>query len=381
MSDDDRLIDLIYRTIAEPDLWEEVGAALRGAVGASDSLIFVSTPDCRARTLQDSLMGEDGLGRYHAHYHRHDLWMHGAVASGQFRPGNVLLDDQLVRRETFLRSAFFNDYMRRYGADRMCGIVLEANPRAARAAVVSLYRPPGAEGFAPDAVRRLAPLGEHLARALRLGRGLEAGPPPWQQALLDALPWAVFLLDHGGRVRLINARGEALASAGDGLALQQDRLLAPDYPPLEAAIAAVFARAARPVRTGRLARDLAVPRPSGRRPWLVTLLPLAGRAGEAGGIGLRLAVIVADPERRPDAAAGRLRAVFGLSPAEARVALRLLQDEPIPGIARAAGVSELTVRTQVRSLLRKTNTDRQVRLVRRLQQALDLPGEGGDDAD
>ena len=51
--DDDALIDLIYRTVTEPELWEEVGAGLQAVAGAADmvsivirqTLVQLETPD------------------------------------------------------------------------------------------------------------------------------------------------------------------------------------------------------------------------------------------------------------------------------------------------------------------------------------------------
>jgi DNA-binding CsgD family transcriptional regulator len=55
--------------------------------------------------------------------------------------------------------------------------------------------------------------------------------------------------------------------------------------------------------------------------------------------------------------------VFGLSPAEARVAAALMMGKSLADIAAAFGVQITTVRTQLRSILRKVGVKRQFDLV------------------
>jgi len=58
--------------------------------------------------------------------------------------------------------------------------------------------------------------------------------------------------------------------------------------------------------------------------------------------------------------------LFGLSPAEARVAAALMTGKSLANIAAAYGVQITTVRTQLRSVLRKVGVKRQFDLVRML---------------
>lgn len=55
---------------------------------------------------------------------------------------------------------------------------------------------------------------------------------------------------------------------------------------------------------------------------------------------------------------------FRLTPAEARVALHLMNAGDIASYARTAGVSPGTVRTQLKSIFAKTGVNRQAALVR-----------------
>ena len=74
-------------------------------------------------------------------------------------------------------------------------------------------------------------------------------------------------------------------------------------------------------------------------------------------------IIIVDPARSVPSERD-LADLFGLSPAEARVATALMTGKSLADIAAASGVQITTVRTQLRSILRKVGVKRQFDLVR-----------------
>ena len=72
---------------------------------------------------------------------------------------------------------------------------------------------------------------------------------------------------------------------------------------------------------------------------------------------------------RPAPSAARLQAVFGLTPAEARVAGGLLSGLSLGGVARASGVEPETVRTQAKRIRAKTGARTQNHLLGMLMAA------------
>ena len=74
-------------------------------------------------------------------------------------------------------------------------------------------------------------------------------------------------------------------------------------------------------------------------------------------------LILIDPLERREPTPALLKQLFGLTPAEARIAIELVRGHGLKGIASALRVSEGTVRTQLKAILAKTNTHRQADLV------------------
>jgi DNA-binding CsgD family transcriptional regulator len=82
--------------------------------------------------------------------------------------------------------------------------------------------------------------------------------------------------------------------------------------------------------------------------------------------GPEVAVFVRDPERRVDAAPDMLRRLYGLTPAEAKLAASLMEGATLESAAEQFAISAQTVRSQLKQVFLKTRTNRQSELVRLL---------------
>ena len=84
-------------------------------------------------------------------------------------------------------------------------------------------------------------------------------------------------------------------------------------------------------------------------------------------------VLVVDPELTPAPPVEALRALYGLTQAEARLTCGLLKGERLEDYAERSGISMNTARTHLKSVFAKTDTNRQAELVRLLSRALHCP--------
>ena len=111
---------------------------------------------------------------------------------------------------------------------------------------------------------------------------------------------------------------------------------------------------------------MALSRPSMSSPLPVLVVPLRGRQPLLADRHPAAAVFVTDPERCASIPGRRLVELFGLTPAEAQLAVGLLAGKRLEQIAADRGVKLPTVRNQLRAVLAKTATGRQAELVRLL---------------
>jgi DNA-binding CsgD family transcriptional regulator/PAS domain-containing protein len=244
---------------------------------------------------------------------------------------------------------------------------LMASPVQKDAETVSLFfvartrERPAFEGPEPAA---LATLAGHVGRAMRTHRALrlaEAREVAFAQAL-ERLRHGVILADAGLRVLHANAAAEAMLEAADGLARRFGRLALGD-PRAQAALEGAARRLAGP-RPEHGEVRIALPRPGGQPPRVVTVLPALGDGPSAVATGARLLILVADPEgaAAPDPAA--LARAFGLTAAEARVAALAAGGTHVDIIAARLGVSANTVKAQLKAVYLKTGTGNRAELLR-----------------
>jgi DNA-binding CsgD family transcriptional regulator len=182
---------------------------------------------------------------------------------------------------------------------------------------------------------------------------------------LEIVPTAVLLVDARLRVVLANASARRVLELRDGICCDGGALRGASSD-VTIAFRARVAEAARD-GTGRGAvpgASLLVPRPSGARPWVVTVTRLRERDLGAGAEQPLAAVLIADSEPASCLPPARLQELFGLTPSEARVALLLAEGKGLKHVASRLGVSLSTVKTHVQRALEKTGTRRQAELTR-----------------
>ena len=187
-----------------------------------------------------------------------------------------------------------------------------------------------------------------------------AARPRSLDTTLAAWRAAVLVLDGGGRVLYANAAAERILSAQDGLRVAHGMVGIADPATSHRFNALVGRAAGGDIPAGG---SLAVPRPSGCRPYAVRIAPC-----RPGRIGLFpsparvvLTIIDLDAESGPDQET--LRALFGLTTAQASVAALLARGRELRDIAMTLGISLFTVRRHLADVMAKTDTNSQVALV------------------
>ena len=286
-------------------------------------------------------------------------------------------DQRIYHDASFITEAekdrhMYYDWHERYSdtRHRLLGII---NPAPRIQSGITLHRTRARGDFDPETVAQFTVLFSHIERALEIGFRLDTLGCLQQIShdLLDRNPLAIVLLDAGGRVILANRAARDLAAARDGLVLTRDGvslMRPPDDRRLRQLIAGALGTAA---GTGISAGGaMSALRPSGKRPFSILVSPLS--AGSFAMTKLRPAacIVIADPEQREPVPAERLRDLFGLTPAEARLAVRLAAGEELRTAAESLGIRYQTARTQLIAIFRKTQTQRQGELIKLLLTAV-----------
>lgn len=233
---------------------------------------------------------------------------------------------------------------------------------AARPLSLWAHRSRRSDPFGREDVALVQALAPHLRRALRLrehASGLHAEENALA-AVIESLPAATVLLRGDGSALFVNAKARRLLDRGDGLALGPAGLRAgrPTEQLELLRLVSAMANAGRP-RVG--AESLAVSRPSGKAPYIVTLRP-ATHHSRRGAPGAAVAFLV-DPEAQHLPTPHEIVELTNLTAAQARLTARLCQGEKLAAAAVQEGMALETARMHLKTAFRSTGTHRQAELV------------------
>ncbi len=362
------LVPAIYAAAMEPGQWPALIGRVGELFGAQSSFLFTSHSETNPDALHlthnlDPQMAAD----FNSTWHSEDPFALAAARRGCMTRNTVVVGVELVPREVLLRTPYYNEYSRGYGMEALLGAVLFDETEGLGIPFTNLcwYREPGQPEFQLEDKRLLRGLLPHFQQALELQHRMHGLRTEGALAThgTNALGTASLLLDGQGRVLQANAAGQALIDNHPNLL----RFAGGRLRGLGLRCAPTFEEAFRACRNGIPLRLLVQWQSPGTLIYATLVaLPLETQTHVGGFEQERFLLLLELP--RDDAAfvVDRAGELFGLTPAEQRVVLRLLDGMAAEDIAQALGISLNTVRTQVRSVLAKTGLTRQVDLVRLL---------------
>jgi DNA-binding CsgD family transcriptional regulator len=366
-----KLITCLYEAAADPDLWNPFLQQLAQITRAEYAGLVSHYADLHA--ISHSWEIDPEMVRLHdEYYHSVDIW---SQRGGSQPSGTVCTSQSLCPLAELKTSEVYNDCLVRFDVAHGLFVIVENN--ALSGASVSLFRSSSSPEFEADAEEILCLLAGHLKQAFKLYRqfsDLKARSAGLETAL-DMHPTGIILLGRTGQVVLMNRAASALVSEGDGLLATRTGLRAErpaESPLLEKAI-----RQAASTSNGHglsLGGTVLVSRRA-RPPLQIVVSPIRNSPIESEAVAA--IVFVTDPLQRQRPTQDVLRVRFGLTPAEGRVALLLSDGHAPRQIANMVGVTDNTVRSQIKSVFSKTGVKRQGELIRLLlnHSALANPGE------
>lgn len=233
---------------------------------------------------------------------------------------------------------------------------------------VALHRARRAGRYSSTDIGRFQIINEHLRRALAIG--VKLGSLATQQRLtadlLNRNVSAIILLDAHRRVVFMNRSAEEINTRTDGIRVLPDGIrlaVRHEDDRLQALVTRVIASQQ---SQRSMAEVMQVSRTSGRRPYGIWVTGVAQSPMALNVFRPAVWVMISDPERATGLAVPHLEALFRMTQAEARLAIRLAGGETLRATAHELGITYGTARTRLTQLFRKTNTQSQGQLIRLL---------------
>lgn len=357
------LVDHIYAAAQDASLWPSVLACISAAVSGESNLLFAGFPDLRTPDLYAAAnVRQDAWDAYGAYYASINPIM--AECEARFNPDTPWVSNHALSDSVLEKTEFYNDFFLKFQMHYTLGLrlVVDGIPPAA----MSCQRSKSLGEYSAEEFLVFETLRPHLQRALQIHRRLSVleSQTSGLESALTALDQAVVGLDSRGCVCFSNRPAQKLFAVDDGFRLLGNRLRCTSIPEDESLQRAINCHVLALEELGIQNSSIRVSRSKSATPLLISFLPL--RQAVAGApTGLVALVMIADPASQ-SSRTQVLKALYGLTPSESRIADLLMQGLAIREISARLHITWETTRFQTKRILAKTGTKRQSELIRLL---------------
>lgn len=373
------VIGLIYEGATDPSRWtKDILPAMAKYIEAPGVLLFSSlhTPQNGGYLFLHGI-AQDHIDLYTNKYQSEDIWTITALQKNLYTEGNVAIADEFIPREEVLTSKFYKEWISldKNMGQLLASIVFGATSTTALPSVCSYVRGLHHPDFGEIERHRQQLLLPHISRSLGVMQRLRSAELAVATTLaaLDRLSSGALLLDGAGRVGFANQMAQRMLEKDNGLRLRKPshsaglgELDADDVSVSRAIGAAIGATLKRdPYDTPHFSKSVVVPHRSGLGNYTLQFSAL-GQQNEFGGgqSGHAAIVFIADSAQKPVINPAALQNAYGLTAAEAKVAITMLEHVSAKEVANILGVSPNTVRSQTQSIYAKLGVDTRTRFVK-----------------
>jgi DNA-binding CsgD family transcriptional regulator len=359
------IIESLYDGVLSPDGFQAALRALKSAFRARQAALTVFKPVDLVSIVATAETTPELVADYVAHYHGCDpgLGSVDGVSTGEW-----WIDTREVGLTGMRTSAFYQEFFRHHDlASYMASPILRTPDREV---ALALQRGLGDGVFSVEDTRPMAPLVPHFQRALTLRDRMSTltNAAELTARVLEHLQFGVAVIDARLRVLQSNVLGEHWLRRLGPKSRWMYRSAGLTRPFGQMVQAACKTHDPIPAQAATLAT-------MDRGPCQVIILPLAASHRFAISFQIPAALVVfRDLWRTPRVLTSVLRDLYGLSEAELRVSMAIVDGSGVNRVSEKLRVSRETIRSQLKSVFSKTRTNTQAQLVHLLTLLGDVDG-------
>lgn len=358
----DDLIGKIYDAGVMPELWPVFLEQLSEAFNSRGTVIYLMdfssrSPTCRSDEIsfiQSARTDPETIASYERYYSKVNVWLEN---SRDLPEGKLITTDHLFPVRDLAKTEWYNDWLKPQGYfHAMIGHLLKQDTLAVRLSMFRSEQQP----FSADETALFARLVPHLRRSCMIHKKLSEVKrvQATDAELLNRLPVGLVLFDKCGQAVFINRMAETL----DGFRLNAAGRCLTANANETRALRRLIGNAA---ELGQ-GNAMSLHRNNSNRPLSAIAVSLQNQPLPFSGSAPAVALFIGDPDMPLDLDDSLLTQCYGLSLTEAKLAAALLRGQTPSDYAQTRGISNNTVKTQLKQVLAKTGTHRQAELMQLL---------------
>jgi DNA-binding CsgD family transcriptional regulator len=349
-------ISQIYAAATDTNLWRSALIAVETLTGSTGAVIdLIPTVEGAVPTTLAGSFSDQDCSEYARDY----MAMCPRIRFAMAHPGRTQVDYMFMNEAEMDRDAVYDWY----GSHGLRYHIASTRRISDAYLVAFSVQRTRRQGHAQSRDVQLFELVKpHLSQALAFAEQLGSlrSFERFSSSVLQSLPQAIFALDASGTILFANAAAEVLLRAGDGLYCA-DRKLRTRSPSEQHRLDSLIDQAA--TMSGQSDGWVRVSHRSGGAPYVAFISPLSYGQDDLIAAEARVVVMVHDSADRRTADPRMLMEVYELTRAEVRLANALCGGHSVESAASLLGVQPATLRSQLKSVFRKTGVSRQQDLV------------------
>jgi DNA-binding CsgD family transcriptional regulator len=363
-------ISSIYEASLVPDRWDDALARAISLVGRDKGCLqFINYQSGEHEVLSHVGMNAEIFANPpEISVADYDIW---AQHLDPHDNREIVIGSQLVDAKTYRNSVFYNEIAKPYDNpihDALTGIIGSASAMCGMAVI---YGNDTDEFFGEEEIQTYEKIWPHFVKAFQIQSAFssistEAG---LTAEALDRVNYAIFGLDASGHVILKNRQADAMLAHSDAI-VRSGSGIGCHWPDGNRLMQAAIFKA-RQTASGRAsggASAFTILPGSMDRKWTVTVAPVCNQSGIMDALFRPSlpSVLVSVSDHQPAAVlqTRTAAAAFELTGVEEKLLLAISSGKTMKAFAEETGRSVETLRSQLKSIYRKTGTNSQVELAR-----------------
>lgn len=351
MNDTDKLIADIYEAAAMPHEWERVLTEIAEFAGCKTGLLFTSND------IGTAYVCTENFADIFREYIDKD-WFSKTDRTNRLirkRHSGFVTDFDVFSYDEFQSEPLFYSFFHKIGLHS--GVATSVEMPTSTNIVFDFENEYHTGPVTPDAVAKLDLLRPHLCRAALLSARLELKAARTMVDALDRVAIPAIAVGHAGQPLAVNDACEALI----GAVVRTDRKVSIVHRSADLLLQDALTSVSR--EADSTTRSIAIPAGDQNSAFVAHVIPIRRTARDIFSATSAL-IMFSEFSGREPLSIELVMSLFDLTHTEARVARSVASGKTVEEIARAFGTQEATVRSQLKKVLQKTGTGRQLELAR-----------------